>query len=673
MKAFFRWIGLFFILGSLFPLSIGHTQTSPVLTITHVDTSAYPQVKLLISAPNGALPDPASLQITEDRKAIAAEEIEANAERTGVAVAVVIDTSRSMRGRGMPESADRLEDAREQAIALAKALDFDTDLISIFAFHRDVVPIMPLSRVDGGAVENSIKTSDVLGEMPIQPTGNRRPTDEELRNDERAFSAFSQTISRAIDELNNPQTSDAYIRENLPLMQKVIIVFADSCDDTLDARGSKTCSIPLDVQTKLQDVVRSGNLSIFSVGLGSPVENQALPKPPQRAEPGFLYAARFELLQLYAQQIPHSRFFQFYTADPAASATVREEFKTQMIDPIISRGNQIAVSYASQVGSAGQQRQIVVSDGTLQVASTFEEPRIPPLVAVIAEESNDRLIIRPEIIYSQSPLARVDYYVNNNSVPLPGDPPTFALDWSGIEPGLQQIAVEATDQRGERSLRSAAIELDIPVAPAPERPFVVLPPDEEPTFLNQLNRFILNNVISLITLLLVIILAIVVLVNPRGRAAASQMTSRVTGVIQRMTRPISATSAVSAANADFVLVVQQGGITGTEYPLANLNTYVGADPSLVDIVLDDPHVSGRHASINREENDLYVTDLGSTNGTYINRNPLTPNARVQLHAKDQLTIGGITLECIWRGGVPTSMTPNSVEPSSTVVHANGNS
>jgi hypothetical protein len=425
----------------------------------------------------------------------------------------------------------------------------------------------------------------------------------------------------------------------------------------------------VDVQTKLQDVVRAGNLSIFSVGVGTTEANRAGPKPPQRAEAGFLYTSRFELLQLYAQQVPNSRYFQLYTADADQVEAVESTFRTEVVEPIVSRGDQIAISYPSRVNGAGQQRRIVLSNADIQVQAIFEEPRIPPAVTIVGEQREGKLQIRPEIIYSQAPLARVDYFVDASTIPITGEPPTFALDLSQVEPGPRTITLEAVDQRGDRSLRSQALNVDLPVPPAPTAsPLIVLPPGEEPTPVNQLNRFLLNNVVSLITLLLVIILAVFVLANPRGRAAASQMTNRVTGVIQRMTRPIAGGGPTAAA--DYLLVVRQGAAVGTEYPLPNLNTYIGADPSLVDIVLNDPHVSGRHASISREVDDLFITDLGSTNGTLINRIAVPPNVRTLLRPNDILTIGGVSLECVWRGAA-NGRTPAGDGQQPTVTYKPG--
>lgn len=53
---------------------------------------------------------------------------------------------------------------------------------------------------------------------------------------------------------------------------------------------------------------------------------------------------------------------------------------------------------------------------------------------------------------------------------------------------------------------------------------------------------------------------------------------------------------------------------------------IGRDPSS-DVVLDDPRVSRRHAEIFRKGNELWVKDLASTNGTFLNGNLLKNEER----------------------------------------------
>jgi len=57
----------------------------------------------------------------------------------------------------------------------------------------------------------------------------------------------------------------------------------------------------------------------------------------------------------------------------------------------------------------------------------------------------------------------------------------------------------------------------------------------------------------------------------------------------------------------------------------------------VEIQLDDPFASARHARITRQGHVLVIEDLGSTNGTYLNEEPLS--GPQPLHPGDRIRIG----------------------------------
>jgi hypothetical protein len=57
----------------------------------------------------------------------------------------------------------------------------------------------------------------------------------------------------------------------------------------------------------------------------------------------------------------------------------------------------------------------------------------------------------------------------------------------------------------------------------------------------------------------------------------------------------------------------------------------------VEIRLDDPFASSRHARISRQGHVVVIEDLGSTNGTYLNEEPLT--GPQPLHSGDRIRIG----------------------------------
>jgi FHA domain len=77
-----------------------------------------------------------------------------------------------------------------------------------------------------------------------------------------------------------------------------------------------------------------------------------------------------------------------------------------------------------------------------------------------------------------------------------------------------------------------------------------------------------------------------------------------------------------------------GHETGTAYDLSNGATLGRGD---VEIRLDDPFASSRHARISRQGHVVVIEDLGSTNGTYLNEEPL--GGPQPLHTGDRIRIG----------------------------------
>ncbi|MGX7823718.1 FHA domain-containing protein FhaB/FipA [Actinokineospora sp. 24-640] len=77
------------------------------------------------------------------------------------------------------------------------------------------------------------------------------------------------------------------------------------------------------------------------------------------------------------------------------------------------------------------------------------------------------------------------------------------------------------------------------------------------------------------------------------------------------------------------LVVTHGALAGTRITLDGRPIMMGrADDST--LVLDDDYASTRHARLSMRGTDWYVEDLGSTNGTYLDRAKVTAPLRVPL-------------------------------------------
>src|SRR5690606_180108 len=85
-----------------------------------------------------------------------------------------------------------------------------------------------------------------------------------------------------------------------------------------------------------------------------------------------------------------------------------------------------------------------------------------------------------------------------------------------------------------------------------------------------------------------------------------------------------------------ILVVTRGPNAGSRFVLDADRTTAGRHPES-DIFLDDITVSRRHAELRRDERGNYVVrDVGSLNGTYVNR---TRVDEAQLADGDELQIG----------------------------------
>jgi pSer/pThr/pTyr-binding forkhead associated (FHA) protein len=88
-----------------------------------------------------------------------------------------------------------------------------------------------------------------------------------------------------------------------------------------------------------------------------------------------------------------------------------------------------------------------------------------------------------------------------------------------------------------------------------------------------------------------------------------------------------------------LLVVKRGPNAGSQFLIEKDVTTAGRHPES-DIFLDDITVSRRHAEIRRKDSNFFVHDMGSLNGTYVNRERVE---NTQLAAGDELQIGKFKL------------------------------
>jgi pSer/pThr/pTyr-binding forkhead associated (FHA) protein len=89
--------------------------------------------------------------------------------------------------------------------------------------------------------------------------------------------------------------------------------------------------------------------------------------------------------------------------------------------------------------------------------------------------------------------------------------------------------------------------------------------------------------------------------------------------VESLAPPIAGIDALPAGSA--LLVVKRGPNAGSRFLLDRSTTSAGRHPES-DIFLDDVTVSRRHAEFRREGGEFVVVDVGSLNGTYVNREPV---------------------------------------------------
>jgi hypothetical protein len=93
------------------------------------------------------------------------------------------------------------------------------------------------------------------------------------------------------------------------------------------------------------------------------------------------------------------------------------------------------------------------------------------------------------------------------------------------------------------------------------------------------------------------------------------------------------------------LVVRSGGgMAGQSFQPADGRTLVGRSPEC-DIFLDDVTVSRRHAEIVRDGDTFTIRDLGSLNGTYVNRKRIESAV---LENDDEVQVGKYRLTFLQR-------------------------
>ena len=95
------------------------------------------------------------------------------------------------------------------------------------------------------------------------------------------------------------------------------------------------------------------------------------------------------------------------------------------------------------------------------------------------------------------------------------------------------------------------------------------------------------------------------------------------------------------------------GIDGISMIPIDASSVIAGNSDAVDIKLENRFVSRRHFQVRFDSDVFYISDLGSTNGTYLNGNKLNPNEEQILRDGDMVGLGVDEVLLVFSGPVGT--------------------
>jgi FHA domain len=132
------------------------------------------------------------------------------------------------------------------------------------------------------------------------------------------------------------------------------------------------------------------------------------------------------------------------------------------------------------------------------------------------------------------------------------------------------------------------------------------------------------------------------LLTPPARPVPPDSTvTRVDGAAVGLAVEPLAVGGAGRAGPERLVVVAPAEWKGSEFPIGDEVT-VGRAGGCGVLLAEDTFVSQLHARLYRRNGDLYVEDLGSTNGTFVNKKRVTAPAAIR--KGDRIQFGRTTVE-----------------------------
>ena len=582
MQRILSWAALLVLIGALeAPVVLADSLG---LAVQQVDASQFPTVRVYVSVANAnGVPitglTAEAFQVQEDGKPVDGLQVEPLVDsQEPIATALVIDTSGSMADE------NKLDHAREAAGAFIDSTGA-RDRVTIVAFSSQVSVIQDYA-TDRTALKAALGTLKAKGDTLL-------------------YDAVAQTARREAAQAER---------------RKALIVLTDG-EDTKSSAS---------LDSSIAAAVTAGS-PIFAIGLGSDVNKEVLDR----------------LASATGGQA-------IYLDDP-----------TQLKPTLLSIGDQLrrqyALRYTSKLAPGDQPHGVAVQVqySGLQVTGlgSFSTPA-PPTITVVGLTSGAAVTgVQHVQVDVNGGAAQVQLLVDDQPRgSLTGAPFVFDWDTRPESPGPHKVVVRVNDTRGgstdklfNLNVLAPTVATTAPQPTAQSAPTAV-PQDTTPS--QPVAGTPLAAILALLVLLLLLGLgAVYVATRPRRGVSPAVAEPRPDVPLGDTDRTLDIDPELTMApggNRDAtlmrstprarLLIMSHG--EEREVPLSDSDTIVGRDEHAGAVTLKDPLASRQHAKITRQNNQFWIEDMHSLNGTQLNGQPVTRSA---LTNNDRISIGETVL------------------------------
>lgn len=530
-------------------------------------------------------------------------------EISGVAVALVVD-----RGGIARKNDPRVGRAVDLASALLDRLTVDG------SSNADMVALVGIRGRDAG------------GLTPLVPFTDRDPN--LIRNEFDALrtevvpevTPLYDGIDRAIEWLT--QNPSAQVQAQLNSRRAIIVIFSDGIDRQFSSEAYETVII--------NKCLQSGIL-LYAVRMGGGT-----------TDADNLQALATQTNGRYIAHEPATNDAALGFFDDLVS--LREAYRLRF--PVLKPQGDYKVRVQVQGTPIGD------AFAETTVASKLRSPRLnlntPPETSITVPYSKtaDAFLAQsiPLSVQLQFPdgvtrnPGTVSYYANGALIGTSTAAPDYLFDWS--VGNLVTPTRELQSRDFTLLARTTDVYLDAEMASQPVNVRVTWQA-KEVTVAEETKETVRQNwwiILVLGLLVLGLLILLILLIKTRGEIAR-KVIAPAANVISKMTQRMSA---VGPAYGKLVII--HGSSVGQEYRLAAPLVKVGRDAQGCDFPLFDQFISNPHFSVRQEQNQYFIVDEGSTNGTFLNGVQLRPSQPTPLQPDAIIKVGNTQLQFKRLGG-----------------------